>query len=597
MNVNQIIPWKINRFIVATALIALGAALRIWPLHSLGSIIAWLTFYPAVTVAAVYGGFSAGLLATVLSCLTAIFLGPLLVDKPFIDEPADWLGLAIYFLNCMLISIVAEAMQRANDRAKKAQEQAEASNKAKSVFLANMSHELRTPLNAILGFSSIMRSDAGISGKQRKNIDIINRSGEHLLNLINDVLDMAKIESGRVSVEIGACDLGDMVRGITDLMRIRAEEKGLSLSVDQSSKFPRFVRSDTAKLRQILINLVSNAIKYTRRGGVILRLNAQPIDAQYPLLLIFEVQDSGVGVAASDLTRIFDPFVQAGKQTIHEGTGLGLAITRNFVKLMDGRLTVESVLGKGSTFRVEIPVERAEAGEVSASGANRRLVASLASGLPEYRILIVEDQMENWLLLQQLLENAGFRVKVAQNGAEGVEAFSSWKPHYIWMDVRMPVMDGLEAARRIRALDGGRDVKIVALTASVFKEERDNIIAAGMDDFIRKPYRPEEIFDCLTHHLGVCFVYEESTAESTANPNGALRPEAMAALPQDMRRELGEALVSLDTARLTELIGRVSGLDPALGDALAQHADRLDYTTLHQAIKAGADYSAERAVV
>lgn len=594
----RIIPWEIDRFIVATALVALGAAMRIWPLQSLGSILSWLTFYPAVTVSAVYGGFAAGLLATALSCLTAIFLWPLLVDKPFINTPADWLGMAIYVFNCMLISVVSEAMQRANTRAKKAQEQAEASNKAKSVFLANMSHELRTPLNAILGFSSVMLNDADISDKRRKNLDIINRSGEHLLNLINDVLDMAKIESGRISVEITACDLGEMVRGITDLMRIRAEEKGLRLLVDQSSKFPRFVLADTAKLRQALINLISNAIKYTERGSVILRLNAQPIDARHPLLLIVEVEDSGVGIADSDLPRIFSAFVQVGKQTLHEGTGLGLAITRKFVELMGGRITVESVLGKGSTFRMEIPVERARAEDVSESAANRRKVMALSPGQPEYRILIVEDQMENWLLLRQLMEDAGFRAEVAKNGAEGVEMFAAWRPHFIWMDIRMPVMDGLEAARRIRALDGGRDAKIVALTASVFKEERDNIMAAGMDDFIRKPYRPEEVFECLTRHLGASFIYEESTEQSTAHPGAAaLRPEDMAALPVGLRRELGEALTNLDTTRLTELIERVSALNPALGEALAQHADLLDYTTLHQAVMAGEVYSTERAAV
>ena len=468
---------------------------------------------------------------------------------------------------------------------KKAQELAEESNKAKSVFLSNMSHELRTPLNAILGFSDMMRNDADISAKQRETLDIINRSGEHLLKLINDVLDMSKIEAGGIVIETDAFDLGDMVRDITDMMHLRAEEKGLRLLLDQSSDFPRFIRADAAKLRQVFINLVGNAIKFTRQGAVILRLNAQP--AGELSLLNIEVEDSGSGIATGDLTRIFEPFVQVGKQAAQKGTGLGLAIARKFVELMGGRITVESTLGKGSIFRVEVPVERAAATEVKVTETEtgRKRPVGLAPGQPEYRILIVEDQQENWLLLRRLLEDAGLHVRVAENGADGVEAFSVWHPHFIWMDIRMPVMDGLEAARRIRALDGGRDVRIVALTASVFEEERDNIMVAGMDDFIRKPYRAEEIFDCLMRHLGARFVYDgEAGTDSVAKPAAALRPEMLATLPQELRRELRDALVSLDAERVTELVRRIAGLNPALGDMLAHHAERLAYTAIMKAL-------------
>ena len=582
MDWSKTIPWKVNRFVVAVAVIVLAAALRIWPLPILGGRLVWLTFYPAVTIAAAYGGFSAGLLAAVLSCVTAVFLWPLLVPSPFIKDFADWLGLAIYFLNCMLISVIAEAMLRANARARKAQEQAEKSNKAKSVFLANMSHELRTPLNAILGFSDLMRNDAGISEKQRETLDIINRSGEHLLSLVNDVLDMAKIEAGGIVSKVNAFDLGEMVRDITDLMRLRAEEKGLRLLLDQSSSFPRFVRADAAKLHQVLINLIGNAIKFTRQGSVILRLNAKPAGER--LLLSVEVEDSGSGIASEDLARIFDPFVQVGKPATQKGTGLGLAITREFVELMGGRVSVESTPGKGSIFRVEIPVKQAETTEVIITETRQKRPIGLASGQPEYRILIVEDQQENWLLLRRLLEDAGLQVRVAENGAEGIEAFSAWRPHFIWMDIRLPVMDGLEAARRIRALEGGQAVKIVALTASVFEEERNHIMAAGMDDFVRKPYRPEEVFDCMTRHLGIRFVYDETAADEVKKPLTALRLATLAALPQELRRELNDALVSLDAVRVAELIRRIAGLNPALGEVLAHHADRLAYTAILHAL-------------
>jgi signal transduction histidine kinase/ActR/RegA family two-component response regulator len=437
------------------------------------------------------------------------------------------LALAGGLLPVLLLAwLAAEAMRRAQARATLAQGKAEAANRAKSVFLSSMSHELRTPLNAILGFSQLMRNAASASEEQRQTLDIINRSGKHLLALINDVLDMAKIEAGGIAVEIAPVDLGELVRDVADLMRERAGAKNLQLVLDQSSAFPRFVRTDGTKLRQVLINLVGNAIKYTERGSVTVRLNAGSAapDARLPLLV--EVEDTGAGISAEDQARIFDPFVQVGAATQQTGTGLGLAITRKYVELLGGRIGVESTPGRGSTFRVEVPVAPVADSDLSAAAIARGRVLSLEPGQPEHRILVVEDQMENWLLLQRLLEGVGFQVRVAENGAAGVEVFQAWRPDFIWMDVRMPVMDGLEATRRIRALEGGREVKIVALTASVFGEERANVLGAGMTDFIRKPYRAEEIFDCLARHLGVRFVYDEMPSASAAGPPAVPRPEA-----------------------------------------------------------------------
>lgn len=560
------------RYGIAIVLITLAAALRIWPLQALGSTLVWLTFYPAVMIAAIYGGLLAGLLATALACLTATFLWPLLVIEPFIKNPADWLGMCVFIMTGSMISAVAEAMRRAQVRAKKAQERAEAANLAKSVFLSTMSHELRTPLNAILGFSSLMRSDPAISKSQRDNLDIINRSGEHLLGLINDVLDMAKIEAGRVVLEIEPFDLGALILDITDMLGKRAEEKGLQLLFDQSSDFPRFIKGDKGKLRQVLVNLVSNAVKYTNHGSVTLRLEAQTEGKV--LRLIIEVEDSGVGINQTDQARIFDPFVQVGKSATQKGTGLGLSIVREYVSLMGGSITVESTPGTGSLFRVVLPVQRCEEAEVMRTESLQERVTGLAPGQPDYRILIVEDQRENQLLLQRLLKDAGFTVELAQNGAEAVDLFQSFRPHFIWMDRRMPVMDGLEATQRIRSLSGGSEVKIAAVTASAFANQREEMLAAGMNDFVRKPYRPDEIFDCMTRQLGVRFIYEKI---APINDDLKLSSSSLAKLPQALLRELEDDLILGNTEQLAKLILRIDQQDTELAKVLSHHVAAFNY--------------------
>lgn len=577
------------RYLIAIALVALAASLRIWPLYSLGSSLAWLTFYPAVMIVAIYGGLSAGLLATALACITVTFLWPLLVSTPFIKNPADWLGMSVFVLTGSMISGVAEAMRRAQARALKAQEQAEAANRAKSVFLSTMSHELRTPLNAILGFSSLMRNDPALTGGQRENLDIINRSGEHLLSLINDVLDMAKIEAGRIALEIEPFDLDTLVRDISDMLRKRAEEKSLQLLLDQSPELPRFIKNDKEKLRQVIVNLLSNAIKYTAHGSVTLRLYTRQKEG-VPHLLI-EVEDSGIGIGAADQMRIFEPFVQVGKPATQKGTGLGLAIVREYVHLMGGEIDVESTPDIGSLFRVTLPLQSADASEVAPAESAQKHVIGLAPGQPEYRILIVEDQVENQLLLQRLLQDAGFPSKVAQNGAEGVELFQSYHPHFIWMDRRMPVMDGLEATQRIRALPGGKEVKIAAVTASAFADQREEMLAAGMDDFVRKPYRPFEIFECLERQLGVRFIYEDAVQ---AEADTALSSAALGHLPETMRRELAESLVLGNTEQLDKLILRIEQQDAALAKVLTRHVAAFNYLPILNALDAVTNINKEK---
>jgi signal transduction histidine kinase/DNA-binding NarL/FixJ family response regulator len=458
-----------------------------------------------------------------------------------------------------------------------ARDAAEAANKAKSVFLANMSHELRTPLNAILGFSSMLQRNENLSKDQRETLDIINRSGEHLLTLINDVLEIAKIESGKLQLEIMPFDLGGMVNEVAEMFRLRAEQRGLQLVFDQSSDFPRYIKGDETRLRQILVNLVGNAVKYTVQGSVTIRLGLKNNMRHH---LLIEAEDTGPGINPEDRKRLFQPFVQLSKTKMQSGTGLGLAIARQFARLMGGDIEVESEPGCGSLFRVDLPLELASEDEVRhLSSEVHGDVVGLAPGQPVYRILIAEDQPDNRLLLERLMINLGLEVKSAINGEECVQLFQTWQPHLIWMDRRMPVIDGLEASRRIRQLADGDRVKIVAVTASVFREQQPELQAAGIDDLVHKPYRPNELYKTMARMLGVEFIYR-THADKPPSAHKPLTPERLAVLPTDLCDRLYKALNTLDKQRIEELIRQIAAIDGELGEHLGELAESFDYPAI-----------------
>lgn len=466
---------------------------------------------------------------------------------------------------------IEEDLYRTNESLALAKEQADAANQTKSMFLANMSHELRTPLNAILGFSEMIGRDREAPADVLKKVAVINRSGDHLLSMINDVLDLSKIEAGKIELESEAFDLPSMLEDIGRMFEVRVESTGLQYHQRLDPAMARYIKSDAGILRQVLINLLGNAVKFTLEGGFYLRARTLPMAGDPTLVhLQLEVEDSGPGIPPEQLERIFQPFVQAGRSpSATKGTGLGLAISKSFVDLMGGEMSVESTLGKGSLFRVDLPVTLTHAAQVIGAETARPAVLGLETGQPEWRILVVEDNPDNRLLLTSLLDQAGFEIREAENGEEALARFQQWRPHFIWIDMRMPVMDGFEATRRIRALPGGDTVKIVALTASALKEQRQGILEAGCDDVVHKPYQSHEIFETMADQLGIHYLFQEEPVAVSSPPmdDGGLE-EALISLSPEARERLNYAALVADIESFEEALVEVERVDSVLADAL-----------------------------
>ena len=458
-----------------------------------------------------------------------------------------------------------ESIQNLNKELRLMLDAAEAANKAKSQFLAAMSHELRTPLNAILGFSNMMRRDPHLNPSQRENLDIVSRSGEHLLSLINNVLEMAKIESGRLQLEMTPFDLGELVRNVGDMIRPLAQAKGLQLLIEQAGELPRYIHSDEARLRQILLHLLGNAVKFTTEGGVTMRLR---FAQSTPPSLRIEIEDTGPGIAPEDQRRLFEPFVQFGEANACSGTGLGLAISHRFVQLMGGRIQVESTPGKGTLFCVTLPVEVARAGEV-AELANHTKILGIAGDPSRYRILICEERRDSQLL-SELMSELGLDVRHANDAEQCLKLFQDWHPHLIWMD-------SLETARRIRQLPEGRSVGIVA----VIEVQRQDLLDAGIDAVVCKPYKKDQIHECLARQLGLNYVYQQTEIAEPA----PLTPAMLATLPTALREQLREALRHLDTDRIAAIIGQIGETDAVLSHALSRLADEFDYPAILNALE------------
>jgi len=491
---------------------------------------------------------------------------------------------AILILLSLLLFISYKHQKRTSNKLTDATKTLEAASKAKSDFLSQMSHELRTPLNAILGFSGILSRESSIETSSMRHVELINRSGMHLLALVNNILDMSKIEANMLELDLDDFDFKLVIDDIVLMLKDIAEKKGLALNVEIASTVPRYINTDQVKLKQVLINLIANSIKFTTSGSILLKINSQKQNDK--LNLHFQLEDTGVGIPEDKIHSIFKPFVQVSNNLSQVGTGLGLTITGKFVELMGGQIKVESQVGQGTTFKFNILVESVSE---SLTINNAPHIIRLKPGQKSYRLLIVDDNKENSALLEHILNSIGFTTRTAVNGEDAIDAFEQWQPHLIWMDLHMPIMDGLTATTIIREMAGGEEVKIVILTANVFKEKRNEIQSSGCNDILFKPYINSDIYKCLTTHLHVEYLTEEPDSEYdkeslTLTPK--LCSETLNELPEELKQSLISAAIELNTEKLILLTEQVEMSSLVQAKAIRKAVEDYDLMSILSALNA-----------
>ncbi|OHD17852.1 MAG: hypothetical protein A2Y38_13125 [Spirochaetes bacterium GWB1_59_5] len=585
---------KILGISVASFIVGLLIRLSIQPI--MGTKVIWLTFYPAIMISALLGGFVSGLLSITFTLGFAVYGWMIIGSERFIASLPDVIGAVVFVLNTTMMSLVAWGMRRANERSRAARLRAEAADRAKSVFLAQMSHELRTPFNAILGFTNQLLRAQDTTQRQREVLSIISRSANHLLELINNVLDMSRIDATtRDQAELKPFSVRELLRDVVELLAKRGEQKGIELMLDIAANVPHLVVGDPRKLRQIVINLVGNAIKFSPRGTVALKLTRLDEPAGAMGWLRLSVLDQGPGIAPEFHEAIFEPFRKIDPDGSIEGSGLGLSIARQLAAAIGGTIRVASEPGQGACFTVDWPAPAASAAthtETEASDHEKTL--RLAPGQPRITCLVVDDSLDNRLLMKSYHDELGLDCLLADNGRLGVELCSRRLPDFIWMDIRMSDKDGIETMRAIKALPGAEKLPVVAVTASVFAADRARLEASGFSAVLFKPVSLEQLGECLERFLDLRFQSDEelvgarsaATAYTAAGQAEAV-PITVAELSEPERRSLLSALDTLDPRVINATIDALAGVHPELVSNLRKAARSYRYTAIRSRLVSG----------
>lgn len=463
-----------------------------------------------------------------------------------------------------------------------ARDQAQSANQSKTVFLANMSHELRTPLNSVIGFSNMMSKEGGLTERQQRNIEIINRSGNHLLTLINDILELAKIDAGKLDLSSDPVDLTKLLREVADMLKLRAEKHGIELNTE-CRELPGSVEADETKLRQVLLNMVNNALKNTNEGEV--KLIAEGCIDNDQVRVRFAVMDTGCGIRQEDQQRIFEPFVQADTSNNKSGTGLGLVISRQYVESMGGELTLDSTFGKGSTFEFTLDLAVSKQPMMGNMDYSDMISLGMSIDFQDVRVVVADDVAEVRALLEDMLKPLNMQVSLAADGEQALDQILTLQPHLVLLDWRMPGMDGLEVTRSIRANADIDQPKIIMLSASAYNEDRQRALTAGVDDFISKPVDIDNLYLKIEEHLGIDLQIDhtiESSALSDEKTTSPLTSEQLQSLSPDTMAEITEALRELNPGKINQAMRSVVKEIPQTEQQLENMVTSMQYRQLWQ---------------